>query len=48
MILEEVEQQNARLLVMGVSKHSTLRDLLVRGVTKTVLRESPVPVFFSD
>jgi nucleotide-binding universal stress UspA family protein len=48
MILEEVKQQNARMLVMGVSKHSTLRDLLVGGVTKTVLRESPVPVFFCD
>ena len=47
-ILEEVERRNARLLVMGVSKHSTLRDLLLGGVTKTVLRESPVPVFFCD
>ena len=47
-ILEEVERQNARMLVMGVSKHSTLRDLLLGGVTKTVLRESPVPVFFCD
>jgi nucleotide-binding universal stress UspA family protein len=48
MILEEVERQSARMLVMGVSKHSTLRDLLLGGVTKTVLRESPVPVFFCD
>lgn len=48
MILDEVKRQNARMLVMGVSKHSTLRDLLLGGVTKTVLRESPVPVFFSD
>jgi len=48
MILEEVERLNARMLVMGVSKHSTLRDLLVGGVTKTVLRQSPVPVFFCD
>ena len=47
-ILEEVERQNARMLVMGVSKHTTLRDLLVGGVTKTVLRESPVPIFFCD
>lgn len=47
-ILEEIKRQNARMLVMGVSKHSTLRDLLLGGVTKTVLRESPVPVFFSD
>jgi nucleotide-binding universal stress UspA family protein len=36
------------MLVMGVSKHSTLRDLLLGGVTKTVLRESSVPVFFCD
>ena len=48
MILDEVKQQNARMLVMGVSTHSTLRDLLVGGITKTVLRESPVPVFFCD
>ncbi len=47
-ILEEVRHRRARLLVMGVSKHSTLRDLLLGGVTKTVLRESPAPVFFSD
>lgn len=47
-ILEEVDRHDARLLVMGVSKHSTLRDLLLGGVTKTVLRESPVPVFFCD
>ncbi len=47
-ILEEVAQRDARMLVMGVSKHSTLRDLLVGGVTKTVLHESPVPVFFCD
>lgn len=47
-ILDEVRRRNARLLVMGVSKHSTLRDLLLGGVTKTVLRDSPVPVFFSD
>lgn len=47
-ILDELGRCDARLLVMGVSKHSTLRDLLLGGVTKTVLRESPVPVFFSD
>jgi len=47
-ILEEVRNRRARLLVMGVSKHSTLRDLLLGGVTKTVLRESPAPVLFSD
>ena len=47
-ILEEVERRNARMLVMGVSKHTTLRDLLMGGVTKTILRESPVPVFFCD
>ncbi len=47
-ILKEVERRNARMLVMGVSKHSTLRDLLLGGVTKKVLRESRVPVFFCD
>lgn len=47
-IVQEVRNRRARLLVMGVSRHSTLRDLLLGGVTKTVLRESPAPVFFSD
>lgn len=47
-ILEEVEQRGARMLVMGVSKHSMLRDLLVGGVTKTVLQECPAAVFLCD
>ncbi len=47
-ILEEVVQRGARMLVMGVSKHSTLRDLLVGGVTKTVLHECPAAVFLCD
>ena len=47
-ILDEIAERHARMVVMGVSKHSTLRDLMQGGATKTVLRNSPVPVFFCD
>jgi nucleotide-binding universal stress UspA family protein len=44
-ILEEVRQRSARLLVMGAYGHSTVREFLLGSTTKTVLKESPVPVF---
>ena len=44
-ILEEVRSRSARLLVMGAYGHSTVREFLLGSTTKSVLQESPVPVF---
>jgi nucleotide-binding universal stress UspA family protein len=44
-ILEEVRRRSARLLVMGACGHSTVREFLLGSVAKSVLKESPVPVF---
>lgn len=44
-ILDEVRQRNARLLVMGSREHSTVRELLLGSLTKTVLKDCPVPIF---
>lgn len=43
-LLEQAHRLNARLLVMGAFGHSTLRELFVGSVTRTVLRESSVPL----
>jgi nucleotide-binding universal stress UspA family protein len=43
-ILECIEQQKPRLLVMGAYGRSTLRELLYASVTDAVIRSSPVPV----
>jgi nucleotide-binding universal stress UspA family protein len=44
-ILEEVERLGAGLLVMGAYGQPVLREFLVGSVTRSVLRESRVPVF---
>ena len=44
-ILTEVQQRNARLLVMGAYGHSTVREFLLGSITKAVLKESRAPVF---
>jgi nucleotide-binding universal stress UspA family protein len=45
MILKELRQKNARLLVMGAYGHSTVREFLLGSITKAVLKESLAPVF---
>ena len=45
-LLEHVHQVQARLLVMGAYGRSTLREFFGGSVTRTMLRESPVPLFF--
>jgi nucleotide-binding universal stress UspA family protein len=45
MLLKEIRQKNARLLVMGAYGHSTVREFLLGSITKAVLKECPVPVF---
>jgi nucleotide-binding universal stress UspA family protein len=44
-ILQQVRQLKASLLVMGAYGRSTLRELLGASFTHTMLRESPVPLF---
>jgi nucleotide-binding universal stress UspA family protein len=45
MILEHVHQVQASLLVMGAYGRSTLREFFGGSMTRTMLRESPVPLF---
>jgi nucleotide-binding universal stress UspA family protein len=45
-LLEYVHQVQASLLVMGAYGRSTLREFFGGSVTRTMLRESPVPLFF--
>jgi nucleotide-binding universal stress UspA family protein len=44
-ILEQVRQVEAGLLVMGAYGRSTLREFFGTSLTYTMLRESPVPLF---
>jgi nucleotide-binding universal stress UspA family protein len=43
-IVDEIQRRNARLLVMGAYGHSSIREFLLGSITKTVLKQSPVPV----
>ena len=44
-LLEYVHQVQASLLVMGAYGRSTIREFFGGSVTRTMLRESPVPLF---
>lgn len=46
-ILDHAAGWGADLLVMGAYGHSRLYELVLGGVTKTIIRHSPIPVFFS-
>ena len=43
-ILEQIGRLNAGLLVMGAYGQPLLREFFVGSVTRTLLRESPVPL----
>ena len=45
-LLEHLHQVQASLLVMGAYGRSTLGEFFGGSVTRTLLRESPVPLFF--
>jgi nucleotide-binding universal stress UspA family protein len=45
-LLEHVHQVQASLLVVGAYGRSTLREFFAGSVTRTMLRVSPVPLFF--
>lgn len=47
LLLNRAENESAALIVMGGFHHSRLRELLIGGVTKTVLEQMSVPVFMS-
>jgi nucleotide-binding universal stress UspA family protein len=47
LILSRAASEGADLIVMGGYHHSRLRELLIGGVTKTILEHMPVPVFMS-
>jgi nucleotide-binding universal stress UspA family protein len=44
-ILDQVRQYQARLLVLGAYGQSTLREFFLGSVTRTVLQHSHVPLF---
>jgi nucleotide-binding universal stress UspA family protein len=46
-LLSYVEQQAADLLVLGAYSHARLRELLLGGVTRTLLSRMPLPVLIS-
>jgi nucleotide-binding universal stress UspA family protein len=46
-LLSELANQGADLLVMGAYGHSRLRELMLGGVTRTILAEMTVPVLMS-
>ncbi|MGB1087303.1 MAG: universal stress protein [Alphaproteobacteria bacterium] len=46
-ILKVAEDQKADLIVMGAFVHSRLRQMIVGGPTRTLLRESRVPLLLA-
>lgn len=44
-MLEQAEKLQARLLVMGAYGHSSLREFFLGSITRTMLKQSPVPLF---
>ena len=46
-LLEQVESRGAGLLVMGAYGHARLREFILGGATRSVLKAMPVPVLFS-
>ncbi len=47
MILAQVQERQARLLVMGAYGHGTWREYLFGSVTNSVLEDCPVPILLS-
>ncbi len=44
-LLEEAAKAEADLLVMGAYGHSRLREMVLGGVTRSVLSDADIPVF---
>ena len=47
MLLNRISDESIDLLVMGAYGHARLRELILGGVTDTILREMTVPVLMS-
>ena len=46
-ILSHIADRSSDLLVMGAYGHSRLRELVLGGVTRTILHDMTVPVFMA-
>ncbi len=46
-ILDMCEEKQAGLLVMGAYEHSRFTEELIGGTTKSILRDSPIPILMS-
>ncbi|MEQ1715986.1 MAG: universal stress protein [Hyphomicrobium sp.] len=46
-LLEEVKRAGSDMLVMGAYGHSRLREFVLGGATRNLMRNMPVPVLFS-
>jgi nucleotide-binding universal stress UspA family protein len=46
-ILDMVREKGAGLLIMGAYEHSKFAEDLIGGVTKSVLKNCPVPVLMA-
>jgi nucleotide-binding universal stress UspA family protein len=46
-ILSGVEDSGADLLVMGAYGHSRIREIVLGGVTETILKKMTLPVLMS-
>ncbi|MGH6901649.1 MAG: universal stress protein, partial [Geminicoccaceae bacterium] len=46
-VLSHIADQSSDLLVMGAYGHSRLRELVLGGVTRTILHDMTVPVFMA-
>ncbi len=44
-LLKETRKTEANLLVMGAYGHSRLREMVLDGVTRSILADADVPVF---
>lgn len=44
-LLEETGKAEADLMVMGAYGHSRLREMVLGGVTRSVLSDADIPVF---
>lgn len=46
-ILGQAAEMNADLIVMGAYGHARLREIILGGVTRDLLKQSPVPLFLA-
>jgi nucleotide-binding universal stress UspA family protein len=47
-LIQHATETGAEMIVMGAYGHSRLREAFIGGVTRTILRQSPVPVLLAN